>query len=174
MISKKLQTALNKQIHFEFLSAYEYLAMSAYFDEQGLPGFAHWMRLQSQEEVNHATRLFDYLLDRNGRIALAAIDAPTADFDSPLSVFENALAHEQKVTRSIHDLYSLAVEEGDYPTQTQLHWFIDEQVEEEKSADDAVTRLKLAGNQPSALLLLDQEFANRKPGADAADGNSRG
>jgi len=174
MISQKLQTALNKQIHLEFHSAYAYLAMSAYFDEQGLPGFAHWMRLQSQEEANHATRLFDYMLDRNGKIALANIQAPPADFDSTLSVFENALAHEKNITKSIHDLYSLAVEEGDYPTQTQLHWFIDEQVEEEKSADDAVTRLKLAANQPSALLLLDQEFAKQQAGGPSANGSAGG
>jgi len=165
MLTQKLQDGLNQQIHLEFLSAYAYLAMVSYFEDKGLSGFASWMRIQAQEEVNHATKLFDYMVDRSGRVALHTIEAPPTEFDSPLSVFENALAHEQKVTKSIHDLYALAVSEGDYATQSMLHWFIDEQVEEEKNADDAVTRLKLADNQPSALLILDQEFGNRQPEA---------
>ncbi len=169
MLSNALQAALNRQIHLEFSSAYAYLAMVNYFEALGMGGFAHWMRMQSQEEVNHATRLFNYVIDRGGSVTLETIEKPGMDFDSPLSVFEKALEHEQTVTRSIHDLYALAEQENDYPTKTQLHWFIDEQVEEEKSADDAVTRLKLAGDQPSALILLDQEFGRRQ-----ADGASDG
>ena len=163
MLSDTLQKALNQQIHMEFSSAYAYLAMVAYFEDQGLSGFAHWMRMQSQEEVNHAMRLFNYMLDRGGHVVLEEVVKPTMEFASPLSAFEFALGHEQKVTKSIHELYRLASDENDYATQTQLHWFIDEQVEEEDSAGDAVARLQLAGDDSAAILMLDAEFGKRQP-----------
>ena len=104
MMGKAVQDAINEQIMYELYSGYTYLAMSAYFEEQGLPGFAKWMRLQAQEELKHAMRLFDHVAERGGHITLHAVDAPPASFDSPLDVFEKALAHEQHVTQRIHRL----------------------------------------------------------------------
>ena len=162
MLNHKLQTALNEQIKNELYSAYIYLSMSAYFESINLPGFANWMRKQSQEEVNHAMKIFDFIHERGGRVELQAIDQPPVSFESPLKVFEMALEHEKKVTAMIHDLYKLAEEEKDYPTQVMLHWFIDEQVEEEKSASDVVEQLKRIGDDGVGLLLLDQKLGDRE------------
>ncbi len=162
MLNHKLQTALNEQIKNELYSAYIYLSMSAYFESINLPGFANWMRKQSQEEVNHAMKIFDFIHERGGRVELQAIDQPPVSFESPLKVFEMALEHEKKVTAMIHDLYKLAEEEKDYSTQVMLHWFIEEQVEEEKSASDVVEQLKRIGDDGVGLLLLDQKLGDRE------------
>lgn len=164
MINKTVQDAINEQIKKEFYSAYLYLSMAAYCDSINLPGFANWMRLQYQEENAHALRLFDFLNDRGGRVKLLAIEQPPSEFQSPLSLFEEVLAHERKVTGSIHDLYALAVKENDYPTQVEMQWFISEQVEEEKSAGDIVEQLKLAGDNKTALMMLDRELSSRQIG----------
>ncbi|MCS6844194.1 MAG: ferritin [Caldilineales bacterium] len=161
MLSNTLQQALNDQIRKEFHSSYIYLSMAAYFEAENLPGMAHWMRLQADEEREHAMKIYDFVLDRGGRVTLQAIEAPPTDFASPLAVFETAYAHEQKVTQSIHDLYALAVKEGDYPTQVMLQWFVDEQVEEEKSAGLVVAQLRRVGDSPAALLMLDQQLGQR-------------
>lgn len=161
MISTTLLKALNDQINFEFASAYAYLAMSAYFEDENLPGFAQWMRAQAKEEVEHAMRLYDFVNDRGGGVKLPAIAEPKSSYDSPIEVVAGALEHEKKVTKSIHDLYALAVKENDYATQTHLHWFIDEQVEEEKTMGDVLARLQLAGNNTSALIMVDQHLSAR-------------
>lgn len=161
MLSNTLQQALNDQIRKEFHSSYLYLSMAAYFEAENLPGMAHWMRLQADEEREHAMKIYDFVLDRGGRVTLQAIEAPPADFSSPLAVFEAAYGHEQKVTKSIHDLYALAVKEGDYPTQVMLQWFIDEQVEEEKNASLVVAQLRMIGDSAAALLMLDQQLGQR-------------
>lgn len=161
MFSQKVQNAINDQINAELYSAYVYLSMSAYFEGQNLAGFAHWMRLQYQEETQHALKLFDYMNDRGGGGVLKAVDAPPAGFGSPLEIFEKTLAHEQKVTGLIHNLYKLAVEEVDYPTQVLLQWYIAEQVEEEKNASEAVANLRLANGSGPGLLLLDREMGAR-------------
>jgi ferritin len=168
MLSKALQEAVNEQIHHEFHSAYMYLSMSAYLESVNFKGFAHWMRIQAQEEVTHAMKLFDYTNDRNGRVTLRTLEQPQTNFKSVLEVFEQALEHEKFVTGTIHKLYELATNEGDYATQVQLQWFINEQVEEEASAMTAVDRLKIAGNDGAALLMLDNEMGARS--AEAEDG----
>jgi len=170
MISKILQDAINEQINAELYSAYIYLSMAAYLEDQDLPGFAHWMRLQQDEEQLHAMKLFDFVLDRDGRVTLKAIGAPQSEWGSALEVFEDALAHEKKVTGLIHALYQLAVDENDYPTQSMLKWFIDEQVEEEKSASDAVAQLKMMGDFGPGLLMMDREMAQRMPATAAEVG----
>lgn len=162
MLSKKLQTALNEQIVRELESAYIYLSMCAYFEAQNLQGMAHWMRLQAQEEIKHAMKIFDFVNDRGGRVELGAIAKPPVDFKSPLDAFQKALAHEQKITQCINDLYDLADDEDDYPTEVMLQWFIDEQVEEEKSASEVVEQLKLVGNDGAGLLVLDQKLGQRE------------
>ncbi len=166
MFSQKLQQAINEQINAELHSAYIYLSMSAYLEGQNLPGFAHWMRLQNDEEQVHAMKLFDFMVDRGGAIELKTIAAPPITFESVLDVFERALAHEQKVTGLINALYDVAMAEGDYPTQVLLQWYIQEQVEEEKSAGDAVDQLNMLGDFAPGILMMDREMAARQAGAE--------
>jgi ferritin len=164
MLSKVIQDAINEQIKNELYSAYLYLSMSAHFEAVNLSGFAHWMRLQSQEEVMHAMKFFDFVNERGGCVALQAIDQPPIEFGSPLDVFEQTLEHERKVTALINGLYELALEENDYPAQVMLHWFIEEQVEEEDSAGQIVEMLKMIGDKTQALLMLDRELGRRGAG----------
>ena len=164
MLSKTIQDAMNEQVKNELYSAYLYLSMSAYCEAANLPGFAHWMRVQAQEEVEHAMKFYHFVYERGGRVALQAIDQPPVEFQSPLHVFEQTLAHEQKVTTMIHDLYTLAVQEKDYASQAFLQWFVTEQVEEEASATQIVETLKRIGDKSHALIMLDKELGQR--GAD--------
>ncbi len=161
MLSEKLQGAINEQIKNELYSGYLYLAMSAYCEDEGWPGFAHWMRLQAEEEQEHAMRLFDYVNDRGGRVTLHAIEQPAAEFGTPLEMFEAVYAHEQKVTALIHELYAMALAENDYPTQVMLQWFVDEQVEEEKSVDEIVNLLSRAAGHTASLMMLDRQLGAR-------------
>ena len=138
-MTQTIQDAINDQIRAEFESAYFYLALSARMEEFNLKGFAHWLRLQWEEETQHALKFYDFLLHRDGVVELQALAQPDIQINTPLEAFELVLENEQDVTRRIHDLYALAVEERDYAFQTLLQWFIDEQVEEEKSAADLVT-----------------------------------
>lgn len=165
-----IQEAINQQINLEFASAYAYLAMSAHFEVSGLPGCATWMRQQAQEEVTHAMRLFDFMHDRNVPVALTAINEPRQSFGSPREVFENALHHEQKVTQSIHNLYTLASENHDYATRVMLEWFINEQVEEEKTVQGILDEFGLVGDNKVALFMIDKELGARQ--AEGAGGTA--
>jgi ferritin len=162
LLDKTVQDAMNDQIKNELYSAYQYLAMSAYCESMNLPGFAHWMRVQFQEEMEHALKFYDFIQARRGRVLLQAVEQPVNDFHSPLEAFEQALEHEQKVTSQINDLYELAVSENDYASQTFLQWFVTEQVEEEKNVGDVVETLKMVGDQSEALFLLDRELSKRQ------------
>ena len=157
-----VRQAINEQINREFFASYLYLAMSAHFEAEALEGFAHWMRLQAREEQEHALRLVDYLLARGARVELRAIDAPPASFGSPLAIAEQALEHERMVSEQINRIYVLATERGDYATQVHLQWFLSEQVEEESSGETMVERMRMAGDNRAALLLLDRELAARQ------------
>lgn len=161
MISEKMQTAINAQINAELYSAYLYLSMSAYYQSLNLPGFANWMRVQVQEELVHATKFYDFMHERGGRVALQSIAGPPIEWASPAAPFEDAYQHEVSVTKRIHDLVSLALEERDYATNTFLDWFVTEQVEEESSTDAVVRQLRLIGEDRSALFMLDRELAMR-------------
>jgi ferritin len=161
VVSQKMQDAINDQIRKEFYSAYLYLSMSAHFEAETLKGFAAWMRVQAKEEVGHGMKLLTYMHDRGGRVLLQGLDAPPADFGNPLAIFQQAYAHEQEVTKSIHALYALAVEEHDYATQSALIWFVNEQVEEENTAAEIVAQLEMAGESRSTLLYLDRQFGKR-------------
>jgi ferritin len=160
-ISKTMQDAINEQIKNEYYSAYLYLSMSGYFESMNMPGSAKWMRTQHDEELTHALKMFDFVNDRGGRVALKPIDQPTTDFASPLAVWEMVLEHERKVTGLIYKLYEQAVKEGDYATQAFLAWFVNEQVEEEKNASLMLERFKQAGTSPASLLLFDGHFTKR-------------
>jgi len=162
MFSKKIQQAMNDQIHHELESAYIYLSMAAYLEQENYPGFSQWMKIQFEEEMAHAFRFYDYIHSRGGQVILQAIGDPPTEFESPLAVFEAALGHEQKITSDINRLYSLALEENDYPSLSFLQWFIDEQVEEEEHVGQVVEDVKRVGDVSHALLMLDRELGQRQ------------
>lgn len=156
-----VRDAINEQIKHEFYSAYMYLSMAGSFGVANLPGFGHWMRKQYEEETGHALKFFDFLLDRGESVQLLPLEGPPHAFRSPLDTFEQALEHEKEITSRIHELYDLSVQEGDYPAQVLLNWFVTEQVEEEKVATEIVERLRMADDDSAALLLLDRELGER-------------
>lgn len=166
-MNDRMQEAFNKQINEELFSSYVYLAMTAHFEAKNLEGFATWMKLQAQEELMHAKRLFDHIHRRGGRVVLSAIGEPPVDFGTPMETFEKALAHEQHITGCIHRLYGLAQEESDYPAQLELQWFVDEQVEEEENTGRVVEQLRMIGDDQVALLMLDRELGQRSPEEEA-------
>ncbi|MEE9215179.1 MAG: ferritin [Thermodesulfobacteriota bacterium] len=161
MLSKEVEKAINNQIKNEYYSSYIYLSMAAYCESINMQGFAKWMRTQSNEEMKHAMRLFDYVIDRDGRVVLQSIPKPPLDFESLAKIFQQVLDHEREVTSMINKLYELAINDNDHATSVELQWFISEQVEEEKSAKDILEKLKLAGDDPSALLILDHQLSER-------------
>jgi ferritin len=161
MINKKVTDALNGQINAETYSAYLYWSMSAALEEMNLPGFASWMRVQAQEEMSHAMKLFHHIIERGGKVVLSAIDAPPIQWDSVKAVFENGLAHEQKVTRLINELMDLAMAEKDHAASMFLQWFVTEQVEEEATAMDILGKLEIVGETAGGLYMLDKEMGAR-------------
>ena len=162
MISTSMQKSLNEQINKELYSAYLYLSMSAWFENQNLPGFAKWMHMQAEEEYEHAMKFFGHIADRGGKVELKTIAGPQVDWKSNLEVVEQVLEHEQFVTASINSLYDQALSEKDYPAQVMLQWFIDEQVEEEKNASELVHLVSALGKNETGLVMLDQRLAQRE------------
>lgn len=160
-LTERVQDAVNEQINIEFISSYTYLAMSAWCERKNFMGSAAWLRNQSQEEKEHAMKLYEFLADRGATIQLRAIPAPAVNWDSLQEVFENALAQEESVSDSINKLYEIALEEKAYATATELQWFLTEQVEEEKTARQIVAKFKLIKNDGPALLDLDRELGCR-------------
>jgi ferritin len=161
MLSPKLQDALNKQINAELFSSYLYLSMAAYFEANDLKGMAHWMQVQAGEEHQHAMRIYDFVNDRSGRVTLAAIEAPKAEWKSPLDAFEDAYKHEQKITGMIGDLMNLVAVEKDGAGHDFLEWFCREQVEEEAAAQLIVAQLTLVGDNGLGRYMLDQQLGQR-------------
>lgn len=158
----KMQGMLNEQLNAEMASAYLYLAMAIYFEENNLKGFAHWMNLQAKEEMDHAMRFLNYIQERRWQVKLSDIKvAEGSSWSSPKDVFEHTFAHEKKVTSSINNIMDLAVSTKDYATQSFLRWFIDEQVEEESSVDEILQRINLIGEDQSLLLMFDAELGKR-------------
>ncbi len=162
MIKKSMQDAINEQIVREMYSSNLYLAMSAYFAKINLNGFANWMRIQAEEEMLHALKFFDYVIDRGGEVSIGQIASPKHDWNSPVEAFEDALKHEQLVTEWINGLAELAMQEKDFASSSMLNWFIDEQVEEEATTGEIVDRLKLVGDSKSGLFMIDSELKQRK------------
>ncbi len=161
MISKKMRKALNNQVNAELYSSYLYLSMCAWFESQGLSGFANWMRIQVQEEMFHAIKIFDYLNDRKAEVILEALAKPESNWESPLTVIESAVKHEQKVTALINDLVNCAIDERDHAAHQFLQWYVAEQVEEEANFGTVHDRLRLVGNDSAGLFALDMEMAKR-------------
>ena len=161
MLNKKMEAAMNDQIVAELFSSYLYLSMSAHFAATGLDGMANWMRVQAQEEVVHGMKFYDFIIERGGRVTLGAIDQPDNEWSSPLAIFEAAYDHELKVTARINALVDLAAEEKDHASSIFLEWFVNEQVEEEASADAVVQKLRMFAEAPQALYMLDKELGAR-------------
>jgi ferritin len=170
MLSKRMETALNKQVVAEYYSAYLYMAMSAYFESVNLGGFAGWMRGQAMEELSHGTKIFQYVNERGGRVWLDAIDKPPLKWASPLAVFQATYKHEQKVTGLINKLVDLAIKEKDHATENFLQWFVAEQVEEEASADEILQKLKMIGKDGGGLFMIDRELGQRTYTPPALEG----
>ncbi len=161
MIKDKVLNALNKQINKELFSAYLYLSMSAYAESMGLKGFAQWLKVQYQEEIDHAMKLYNYVIERGGKIELESIDKPKNKWSSILEVFEDGYEHEQFISESINNLMDLAVSEKDYATMNMLQWFITEQVEEESSFLEIMDKLKLLDGDKRGLFMLDKDLGQR-------------
>jgi len=164
-IGDKMRKALNEQVKWELYSSYLYLSMSAYFSSINLPGFTHWMKVQAQEELLHAMMIYDYIVEREGRIELLGIEKPPFEWDSPLQVAEEVYAHEQKVTGMINNLVDLAYLEKDHASLSMLQWFIEEQVEEESNAKGIVEKLKMVSDDGGmgVLYMLDRDLELRPP-----------
>jgi len=161
-LSKKIETTINKQINAELWSAYLYLSISAYFESINLGGFANWMKVQAQEEVEHAMKFYHHIIERRGRVLVSAIDAVPTSWKSPLHAFDEAFKHEQKVTAMIENIATIAAAEKDYAASSMLKWFHDEQVEEEFQTDTIVQKLKMVEKSTGGLYMLDRELGKRK------------
>lgn len=161
MIKDTMTNALNEQINEELFSAYLYLSMAAQFDDMSLSGFANWMRVQAQEELSHAMKFFNYITERGGRVSLKAIAEPQKEWDSVIEMFQAAYDHECHISECINKLVDRAIEGRDYATQNMLQWFVEEQVEEEASADEILQKLKLMGDAQGALFMMDRELGSR-------------
>lgn len=168
MFSEKMLLALNSQIKEELESAYIYLQMAAESDRLGLPGFVNWFKMQYTEELAHADRFFNFVLERNGEVELQAIPKPELNQETPLSLFEKALAHEQHITACIFSLKDLAKAESDHATDVFLEWFVNEQVEEEAAAQAVIDQLRLVEGSPNGLFMIDRELAMRQPEPEQA------
>jgi ferritin len=161
-IKPAVEKAINEQINAELYSAYLYLSMASYFESQNLKGFAHWMQVQAKEEMSHAMKMYGFVFERGGKVALKAIEQPPSSWKSALNVFENVYEHEQKVTDLISKLVDVARSENDVASENFLMWFIDEQVEEEAHSSQAVEKLKMIGDARQALYMLDREMGARE------------
>ena len=163
MLGPKIQDAFNRQINAEYYSSYLYLSMAAYFESHNLAGMASWMRMQAQEEHTHVMKFFDFILERGGRVLLTAVEGPQTEWRSPLDAFEDTCRHEAKITGMINDLVDLSLSEKDHAANAFLQWFVSEQVEEEASVQQVAEKLKLAGDNPVALFMIDGELGARTP-----------
>lgn len=169
ILKKEMEEALNKQINEELFSAYLYQSMAAYFESQNLDGMATWMEMQTEEEMLHAKKLYQYLNERGARVLLAAINAPKTEWNSPLEVFKDALKHEQHITQCIYKLFDLAVEQKDHMTNVFLNWYITEQAEEEASVQKIIDNLNMIKDSKNGLFMMDRELGKRtlQPATDS-------
>nr|WP_319395317.1 ferritin [uncultured Desulfobacter sp.] len=163
MLVHEVENALNKQLNAEIYSSYLYVSMAAQCKADDLDGCAAWLEAQAQEEMAHAAKFYNYIIQRGGRVKLAGIDAPQVEWDSTLAVFEDTLTHEQKISATINDLMDVAIAQKDHATQIFLQWFVTEQVEEEESVGMVLGKIKRVQNSPQGMYLLDQELGQRQP-----------
>lgn len=171
MIKEKVLDAINSQINAEIHSAYLYLSMAAYFKSINLEGFAGWMDMQVQEELEHAQKFYDFVHQRGGKVLLTAIEGPKTEWSSPREAFEDALKHEQYITSRINDLVDIVLAEKDHATHIFLQWFVTEQIEEEDNVGGVLEKIKMLEDSKGGLFMLDRELGRRKMDAseDAGD-----
>jgi ferritin len=162
MMNEKVMSAMNTQINREFYAAYLYLSMSAYYESLNLEGFAHWMREQAKEEIEHAMKFYDFIFTRGGNVKLLQIDQPNKKWNDILGPFKDAYEHEMQVTTWIHEIAKIVYDEKDYASNSLIQWFIDEQIEEEEQTSKIVEKLKLIGNDKMALMMLDKQLGTRE------------
>ena len=160
-MNAKVHELLNAQINKEFYSAYLYLEISNYFDERGLDGFANWYMVQAQEERDHAMLFFTYLQNNSQKVTLDTIAKPDVKIEADMDALQASLKHELYVTSLINDIYAAAYEARDFRAMQFLDWFVKEQGEEEKNANDLITKLEMFGSDPKSLYMLDQELGTR-------------
>ncbi len=161
-MNQELVAQMNDQITKELYSGYIYLGMAAYFEDEGLSGFAHWMKRQAAEESEHAMKIFEFLAERGERVQLGAIEQPRLEYESPLEVFRAGLEHEEYVTGLINDLYETALDKKDHATAIFLQWFVTEQVEEEDSFTRMIEDLQRVGDEGRGLFMMDRGAAARE------------
>lgn len=171
MISKQMEKAINEQINREFYSSYLYLSMATYLADKNLTGMAQFMKVQAQEEITHAMKMYDYVEEQGGRVLLDAIDKPDTEFDGVLGVFKKSYEHEQFVTKNINNLVDLAIKESDHATKVFMDWFVSEQVEEEATFDAIVKKLELIGDNGHGILMIDDQLGARQspPAIDSGE-----
>ena len=160
-LKEKMEKAINDQINAELFSSYLYKSMASWLESQDLPGMANWMDIQAKEEMDHAMKFYDYVIERGGRVIFQAIEAPQSSWESPLEAFKAALDHEIYISSRIDDLMDMALEEKDHATRIMLNWFVEEQVEEEDNASDNVSKLDMLKDSKRGMYMLDREFASR-------------
>ena len=161
MLNQKVRDLLNQQINKEFYSAYLYLDISNYFNDRSLDGFANWYMVQAQEERDHAMLFYQYLQNNNEKVTLEAIAKPDVELNIDMDALRASLKHEIYVTSLINDIYAAAYEARDFRTMQFLDWFVKEQGEEEKNANDLIAKMELFGSDPKSLYMLNQELAAR-------------
>ncbi len=161
MIGERLKTAMNDQVRNELESYYIYLSMAAWLHSRSLDGMAHWMRCQAHEEMVHAMKFFDHIIDRGGKVILQDLRQIKTDWTSSLEIWEDTLAHEQFISGKINDLTSIAREEKDYAAEPMLAWFSKEQIEEEATAGKVLDQIKMAGTHQGGIMFLDRELGAR-------------
>ena len=172
MINPVVEKALNDQINAELYSAYLYLSMAAALEDMGLPGFANWTRIQNEEETFHAMKIYDFIIERGGRVKLTSIDTPPSEWKDVVTVFKEILKHEQLVTSLINKLMDTAIEQKDHATNMFLQWFVTEQVEEEANVDEVLQQLDLAQESKGALFMLDKDMGTRVFTPPSAEGGA--
>lgn len=168
----RMRAGLSEQVNHELQAFYSYLSMSSWFEAENLPGFASWMRAQADEEKEHAERIIRHMHDRNTRVEFEALERPPGDFDDPVEVMRAALEHEQEVTSQIHQLVDLAEEVDDPAAESMLEWFVDEQVEEERTFTVLIGQLERAGGSGTGLMLMDDRLGQRGGGGEGGDGGA--
>lgn len=161
MMSKKLEAILNDQVNYEYYSSYLYLSMAAYFKSSNLNGMANWMTVQTQEEIVHGAGLYNYIIQRGGKVVLEAIAKPQTSWKSPLDAFKTALEHEQSVTARINNIAAAASKENDFALLNFIQWYVGEQVEEEGNVTQIISELEMVGDGKGGLFMIDKDLSTR-------------
>ncbi|HOO41952.1 MAG TPA: ferritin [Syntrophales bacterium] len=161
MIGETIQSIMNEQIKNELESYYIYLSMASYFHSENLDGMAHWMRIQAHEEMTHAMKFFDHIIDRGGTATLLDLKQLKTSWSSPLEAWKDACDHEKFITGKIHGILNRVRAENDYTAEPLLAWFVNEQIEEEANTEKILRQMERIGDSREGLFMLDRELGTR-------------